>query len=215
MKKITRKIILSLVCLLPVFACKSPPARTGLELAMLREIEESKTERDVFVIETDFGEIVILLIRKTARNHVSKFNDLANNGFFDGLSFHLIQPGLLIHGGDINSRDDDSSNDGFGDPGFTLNAEISAPHIPGSVGLAHPADNPNGGNSQFYICLTRMPKLDGRYTVFGQVVEGMEVVRKISRVPIDENGRPLEKVIMKRVFIDRRVITPLPVPPLS
>ena len=211
MKAIVWKIILAALCVLPVFACKPPPARIGIELAVIRDIEEQKSERDVMVIDTDFGEIVILLKRKAARNHANKFKDLAKQGFFDGLAFHLIQPGLLIQGGDINSADDDPTNDGFGDPGFTLKAEISAPHIPGSVGLAHPENDPDGGNSHFYICLTQMPKLDGRYTVFGQVVEGIDTIKKISQVPVDENGRPLKKVVMKRVYMDRRVVAPLPI----
>lgn len=211
MKAILWKIILAALCVLPVFACKPPPARTGIELAIIRDIEERKSERDVMVIDTDFGEIVIILNRKAARNHANKFKDLADRGFFDGLTFHLIQPGLLIQGGDINSADDDPTNDGFGDPGFILKAEISAPHFPGSVGLAHPENDPDGGNSQFYICLTPMPKLDGRYTVFGQVVEGMDTVKKISQVPVDENGQPLKKVVMERVYMDRRVVAPLPI----
>jgi cyclophilin family peptidyl-prolyl cis-trans isomerase len=181
-------------------------------MAVVRDIQAQKSERDVMVIDTDFGEILIVFKMEAARNHATKFKQLAGQGFFDGLAFHQIQPGRLIMGGDINSRDDDPSNDGYGDPGFTLMAETPTPHIPGSVGLAHPVDEPNAGNSQFYICLTSMPKLDGRYTVFGQVVEGMDVARKVSQVPIDENGRPLKKVIMKRVYIDRRVVAPLPVP---
>ena len=211
MKAILWKIILAALCLLPVLACKPPPARTAIELAVLRDIEDQTIERDVLVIDTDFGEIVIVLNRKAARQHANKFKDLAEQGFFDGLAFHQIQPGLLIQGGDANSADDDPTNDGFGDPGFTLEAEIAAPHIPGSVGLAHPENNPNSGNSQFYICLTMMPKLDGRYTVFGQVVEGMETVLKISQVPVDENGRPLKKVVMERVYMDKRVVAPLPI----
>ncbi len=211
MKAIVWKIILAALCVLPVTSCKPPPARSGLELAIIRDIEEQKSERDVMVIDTDFGEIVIILSRKAARNHANKFKDLADRGFFDGLTFHLIQPGLLIQGGDINSADDDPTNDGFGDPGFTLKAEITAPHIPGSVGLAHPENDLDGGNSQFYICLTQMPKLDGRYTVFGQVVEGMDTVKKISQVPVDENGQPLKKVVMERVYMDRRVVVPLPI----
>ena len=206
------KILLFALCLLPILTCKEPKGRSGLEIAYLRDREENKTERDVMVIETDFGDIIMIFNQQIARNHTVKFKELANRGFFDGLSFHMIQPGLLIQGGDINSRDDDPTDDGFGDPGFTLKAEIGAPHVRGSVGLAHPQDEPDQGNSQFYICLTPMPKLNGRYTVFGQVVEGMETVEKISKVPIDENGRPLKKVVMKRVYIDRRVVALSPLP---
>jgi cyclophilin family peptidyl-prolyl cis-trans isomerase len=209
-----RKIVLFALCLLPVLACKEPKAQSGLEIAYVRDREEQKTERDVMVIETDFGEIMMLFNLQAAKTHSVKFKELANRGFFDGLSFHMIQPGLLIQGGDMNSRDDDPTDDGLGDPGFTLKAEIAMPHVRGSVGLAHPKGEPDLGNSQFYICLTAMPKLNGRYTVFGQVVEGMDTVVKISKVPLDENGRPLKKVVMKRVYIDRRVVA-LSLPPAS
>ncbi len=211
MKAAAWQIILVPLCLLPFAACQPPPARTGIEMAVVRDIQAQKSERDIMVIDTEFGEIVIVFKREAARNHVVKFINLAESGFFDGLTFHQIQPGKLILGGDINTRDDDPTNDGFGDPGFTLKAEIAARHIPGSVGLAHPVDEPDAGNSQFYICLAPMPNLDGRYTVFGQVVEGMDVVRKISQVPVDENGRPLKKVVMERVYKDRRVVAPLPI----
>ena len=163
------------------------------------------TERNVVVIDTEFGEIVILLLRKAAPNTARRFTEEINRGFYDGLAFHYVEPGKLIQGGDINSRDDDPTNDGAGDPGFTLPAEIKAPNIRGSVGLAHPPGEPNKGNTQFYILLRDMPNLDGNYTVFGHVVDGIEVVEKISRVPTDSQGHPLKKVIMKRVYIEKEL----------
>ena len=158
------------------------------------------------------GRVIIELRPDLAPNHVARIKELVREGFYDGLKFHLIQPGKLIQGGDINSRDDDPSNDGLGDPGFFLPAEIKAPHMVGSVGLAHPPDEPNRGNSQFYICLDNMPQLNDRYTVFGQVVEGIRTLRKISQVPLDENGHPRRPVIMEKVRVEKRVAAPVLTP---
>ena len=158
------------------------------------------------LIETDFGKIVILPLKEAAERHVREITNMINRGFYDGLAFHYVEPGKLIQGGDVNSRDDDPSNDGAGDPGFTISPEINAPNLIGSVGLAHPPGEPEKGNSQFYILLRDMPELNGRYTVFGTVVEGMSVVEKISKVPTDDEGHPLKKVVMKRVYIEERFI---------
>ncbi|OGG05445.1 MAG: hypothetical protein A3F83_07860 [Candidatus Glassbacteria bacterium RIFCSPLOWO2_12_FULL_58_11] len=177
-----------------------------MELANFRDYEAQKRDRDVFVIDTDYGEIVILPLAEAAKNHVRKFTDQINLGFYDGLAFHHIEPGKLIQGGDVNSRDDDPSNDGSGDPGYFLDPEIKLPNLRGSVGLAHPPGETTKGNSQFYILLADEPNLNGRYTVFGTVVQGLDVVDKISRLPAGEHGQPLKKVVMKRVYIEKRFV---------
>ena len=187
-------------------SCGQTPPRRGMELAQIRDREAQKRNRDVIVIETDFGKIVILPLKEVAEKHVREIGNMIKRGFYDGLAFHYVEPGKLIQGGDVNSRDDDPTNDGAGDPGFTIQPEINAPNRIGCVGLAHPPGEPEKGNSQFYILLRNMPELDGHYTVFGTVVEGMSVVRKISEVPTDAQGRPLEKVIMKRVYIEERFV---------
>ena len=187
-------------------SCGQTPPRRGMELAQIREMEAQKRNRDVIVIETDFGKIAILPLKEAAEKHVREIGNLIKRGFYDGLAFHYVEPGKLIQGGDVNSRDDDPTNDGAGDPGFSIQPEINASHFIGSVGLAHPPGEPDKGNSQFYILLRNMPELDGRYTVFGTVVEGMSVVKKISEVPTDAEGRPLEKVIMKRVYLEERFV---------
>jgi len=187
-------------------SCGQTPPRRGVELAQIRDVEAQRRNRDVFVIETDFGKIVILPLKEAAERHVREITNMINRGFYDGLAFHYVEPGKLIQGGDVNSRDDDPSNDGAGDPGFTISPEINAPNLIGSVGLAHPPGEPEKGNSQFYILLRDMPELNGRYTVFGTVVEGMSVVEKISKVPTDDEGHPLKKVVMKRVYIEERFI---------
>jgi len=196
--------LLATLCLW--LSCGQAPPRRGIELAQIRDIEAQKRDRDVIVIDTDFGKIVILPLKEAAKNHVREISNLIKRGFYDGLAFHYVEPGKLIQGGDINSRDDDPTNDGAGDPGFTIKPEINAPNFAGNVGLAHPPGEPEKGNSQFYILLKDMHELNGRYTVFGTVVDGMSVVKKISEVPTDAEGRPLEKVIMKRIYIKERFV---------
>ena len=186
-------------------SCYQPPARTGAEISARYQQEQNKKMRQVMVIDTNYGEILVMLNSAAAREHANTFKDLAENGFFNGLTFHYVEKDKIIQGGDVNSRDDDPSNDGFGEPGFTIKPEVSAKHQAGSVGLAHPPGEPELGNSQFYICLQPMPELDGRYTVFGQVVQGLDVVRDISRLPTDENGHPLKRVEMK-VYMDERML---------
>lgn len=196
--------LLATVCLL--LSCGQSPPRRGFELAQIRDFEAQKRNREVIVIDTDFGKIVILPLKEAAATHAREISNMIKRGYYDGLAFHYVEPGKLIQGGDINSRDDDPTNDGAGDPGFTIKPEINAPNIIGSVGLAHPPGEPDKGNSQFYILLRNMPELDGRFTVFGAVVEGLSVVKKISEVPTDAEGRPLEKVIMKKVYVEERFV---------
>ena len=196
--------LLATLCLW--LSCGQAPPRRGMELAQIRDIEAQKRDRDVIVIDTDFGKIVILPLKEAANNTAREISNMIKRGFYDGLAFHYVEPGKLIQGGDINSRDDDPTNDGAGDPGFTIRPEINAPNLIGSVGLAHPPGELEKGNSQFYILLRDMPELNNRYTVFGTVVDGMSVVKKISEVPTDSEGRPLEKVLMKQVYIKERFI---------
>jgi cyclophilin family peptidyl-prolyl cis-trans isomerase len=104
---------------------------------------------------------------------VNNFVYLAKAGFYDGLTFHRVEPGFVIQGGDPNGN-------GTGGSGQKLKAEFNARHhIEGTVAMAR-AQDPDSGDSQFYICLAPAPFLDNNYTVFGQVVEGMDIVHKIS-----------------------------------
>ncbi|MEA1997412.1 MAG: peptidylprolyl isomerase [Gemmatimonadota bacterium] len=196
-------VVLSALSFCP--GCRETPPRSGMQMAQIRDHEAQKKERDVIVIETDLGDIVILPATP-AKKTIRKIKELVDQGFYNGLTFHYVEQGSMIQGGDMNTRDDDPTNDGAGDPGFILEAEEGAPNMMGGVGLAHPPGEPNAGNSQFYILLKDRPELNGRYTVFGFVVEGLDVVNKISRVQSDENGRPLENVRMKQVYVEKRFV---------
>ncbi len=170
----------------------------------------SKTQgQEVAVIETNMGNIVIRFYDQDAPKTVANFKKLARAGFYDGTTFHRVIPGFVIQGGDPNSKDSDRSNDGQGGPGYTIAAEITRPHVRGAVAMARLPDNVNpkreSSGSQFFIDLTDLPSLDrGGYTVFGEVIEGMDVVDKIAAVERDGRDNPIKPVVMKKVAIQTR-----------
>jgi peptidyl-prolyl cis-trans isomerase B (cyclophilin B) len=130
------------------------------------------------ILDTDRGVIVIEFYPAVAPKTVENFETLAKKGFYNGLTFHRVVPGFVVQGGD-------PKGDGSGGPGYDVPAEISPAekHLRGSVATARLGDavNPDrkSSGSQFYICLEPQPGLDGQYTVFGGVIEGMAVVDKI------------------------------------
>ncbi len=130
------------------------------------------------VIHTEKGNIKLKLHAKEAPLSVTNFIQLAKGGFYNGLTFHRVEPGFVVQGGD-------PSGDGTGGPGYTIPAEIGMKHIEGALAYARTGDQVNpkreSSGSQFYITLAATPFLDGAYTVFGQTTEGMDVVKKISR----------------------------------
>jgi peptidylprolyl isomerase/peptidyl-prolyl cis-trans isomerase B (cyclophilin B) len=118
------------------------------------------------------GEIRIELYPEDAPKHVESFVTLSKKGFYNGLTFHRVEPGFVAQGGDPKGN-------GTGGPGYTLKAEFNQrKHVRGTLAMARSQD-PDSAGSQFYICFAPAPFLDGKYTVFGQVVQGMEVVDKI------------------------------------
>ncbi|CUS77364.1 peptidyl-prolyl cis-trans isomerase B (cyclophilin B) [Candidatus Kryptonium thompsonii] len=176
-------------------------------LFLIPNPQEKTKEKEVVVIETKFGNIVIELFDDVAPKHAENFKKLAREGFYNGTTFHRVIPDFVIQGGDPLSKDKDRNNDGRGGPGYTLPAEIKMPHKRGFVGAARQPDNVNpekrSNGSQFYICLKDLPHLDGNYTVFGRVIEGMDVVDKIAQVPRDKRDNPIEKVEMKKVYLKK------------
>ncbi len=130
------------------------------------------------LIKTPKGDIRIEFFPNDAPNHVAAFIELARKGFYDGTKFHRVVPGFVVQGGDPLSKADDPMV-GTGGPGYRLKAEFNArKHLDGTLAMARSAD-PDSAGSQFYICLGPQPALDGQYTVFGQVIGGMDVVRAI------------------------------------
>jgi cyclophilin family peptidyl-prolyl cis-trans isomerase len=126
------------------------------------------------IIEMDAGKITIELYEKDAPGTVANFVKLAKRGFYDGLTFHRVVPGFVVQGGD-------PKGDGSGGPGYQIKGEFnSRKHVTGTVAMARSA-SPDSAGSQFYITLAPQPFLDNKYSVFGQVLEGMDVVMKIKR----------------------------------
>jgi peptidylprolyl isomerase/peptidyl-prolyl cis-trans isomerase B (cyclophilin B) len=135
------------------------------------------------IIETDRGKLTLELLPDVAPKTVARFGELVRKGFYNGLTFHRVAPKFLIQGGD-------PAGDGTGGSGQKIRAEFNEKkHVRGTVGMARTRD-PDSADSQFYICLEPQPFLDGKYTVFGQVVEGLEVLGKIQ-----------ENDVMRRVWV--------------
>lgn len=150
----------------------------------------------IAVVETNMGTFSFKFYPDVAPQTVKSFIDLAKKGFYDGLIFHRVIDGFMIQGGDPKGT-------GTGGPGYTLKAEFSdKKHVAGTVSMAR-ANDPDSAGSQFFICLAPAPHLDGQYTVFGQVIDGMDVVSAIGKVKTDSRDRPLEDVVMKKVTIQK------------
>jgi cyclophilin family peptidyl-prolyl cis-trans isomerase len=183
-------------------------------------------------IETDFGTMKVMLYNSTPK-HRDNFIKLVKEGFYDGLLFHRVINGFMIQGGDPDSKDAPKGKVlGQGGPGYTIAAEIGAPHLKGTLAAARTGGEGNpfkqSSGSQFYLVqgtvqtveqlkavegrmgitynseqrrlyteIGGTPALDGDYTVFGEVVEGLEVIDKIAAVRTDRTSRPLKDVVMK------------------
>ncbi len=164
------------------------------DFAEMVAAQQSKENKMIATIETNKGTFSFALFSEDAPNTVASFVDLARKGFYDGTIFHRVVPGFVIQGGDPTGT-------GMGGPGYTIKAEFNKrKHVAGTVAMARTAD-PDSAGSQFYVCLAPAPNLDGSYTVFGQVVEGMDAVQAIGVVATDRDDRPLEKIAIKKVSI--------------
>ena len=155
------------------------------------------------VIETSMGNITVEFFPDRAPGHVRQFLRLASSGVYDGTAFHRIVKGFVIQGGHMPTRRGplDEQQQGFV---RNLQPEFNAtPHDRGIVSMARLGDDPASGSSSFFIVLARTPSLDGKYTVFGRVVSGMDVIEKIEAVPL--NGEePVTRIEVSRVTVDRK-----------
>ena len=158
----------------------SMPANTADRVDMYSappemQIDPGKTY--VATISTAKGDIVVQLDAAAAPKTVNNFVFLAREGFYNGLTFHRVEPGFVIQGGD-------PAGTGGGGPGYKVEAEIGLPHVDGAIATARTGDNVNperlSSGSQFYITLGPQQSLDGQYTVFGRVTEGMDLTRAIA-----------------------------------
>jgi peptidyl-prolyl cis-trans isomerase B (cyclophilin B) len=188
-----KNIFLVVFCLLALCGCKGLNQTLATEKKMTKNFKEP-TQSTVdpnksyeAIIETDKGNIRVKLFAKEAPLSVTNFIQLAKGGFYEGLTFHRVEPGFVIQGGD-------PSGDGTGGPGYTVPAEIGKPHLEGALAWARTGDEVNpqrrSSGSQFYITLAPTPFLDSGYTVFGQTIEGMDVVKQIRR------GDKIKKIVI-------------------
>jgi len=174
-------------------------AQTASQEIPLANRQLSSREEFVATIQVmrgdeSLGSIEIRLFEKYAPRHVRNFVRLAEKGFYDGTRFHRVQKNNFIQGGDPLSRDDNPANDGTGGPGYTLPMEKNdKKHTRGTVAMAAVGDKSSG--SQFVIDLTDKPNWDGKYTVFGHVIAGLDVADAISEAE-NRNENPTTPHVM-------------------
>ncbi len=170
-------------------------------------IKANMTPSDsVAILKTSLGNITLEFFPNAAPKHVNSFLNLSKSGFYDGTIFHRIVKDFVIQGGDPTTKDSNQSRDrwGTGGPNFTLNAEFNdIPHQKGILSMARTSD-PNSAGSQFFIVTKDARFLDNQYTVFGKVIDGMDVVDKIAALntnpsdqPIDADKAKIEKIIVE------------------
>ncbi|MBC7391093.1 MAG: peptidylprolyl isomerase [Opitutaceae bacterium] len=173
---------------------------------------------NLITISTSLGSFTLLLFDETPK-HKANFIKLTNEKYYDSTSFHRIIDGFMIQGGDPNSKDKDPNNDGAGGPGYTIPAEFNTKytHVKGAVAAARMGDQVNpakeSSGSQFYIVENNEGThfLDNNYTVFGQVIAGIDVVEKIAVQQKDGRDRPLNdiKMSVKNQLVKKKKITKL------
>lgn len=161
---------------------------------------------NVYTVHTTSGDFTILLHEKQTPHHAERFDSFVRQGLYNGVLFHRVVPGFVIQTGDPSTAKAGTprSRYGFGGTGTTIQAEIDPElkHLRGAVAMArgpglHTAD------SQWYICLKDLPHLDGLFTVFGEVVDGMEAVDSIASVKTDLNEIPIEPVRIDSISVIR------------
>lgn len=189
-----KNILVVLISFVILFSCK-----TGQEI----DVPLPEPKEDIIELETTYGKMYIWLYKATPL-HRENFLKLSKEGFFNQTTFHRIIPNFMIQGGDPLSKDTDPTNDGTGGPGYTIPNEIrdSIKHDKGSLAAARLSDNVNpskaSSGSQFYISVSKTgtAQLDGKYTVFGEVMKGVEYADEIVKQPRDNIDRPNSDIKM-------------------
>jgi peptidyl-prolyl cis-trans isomerase B (cyclophilin B) len=166
----------------------------------------SMNSQDVAVIRTSAGEMVVQFWTDAAPNTIENFKKLARSGFYDGTIFHRIVKGFMIQGGDPNTKDPaKESRYGEGGPGYKIKAEFNDhSHERGVISMARETD-PDSAGSQFFICLGNVRRLDHKYTTFGKLIKGDDVLEKIGNTPVimanGEMSKPTERVTVESIKI--------------
>jgi len=157
----------------------------------------NNTTKNIMKVETNMGTFKIKMYPEEAPKTVAHLKELAAKGFYDGIIFHRIIAGFVIQGGDPTGT-------GMGGSGTSIPDEFNNKLKHGKKGMVAMANSgrPNSQDSQFYITLAPLEFLDGKYTVFGEVIEGMDVIDKIGAVATGANDRPVNDVKMLKVTLE-------------
>ena len=161
---------------------------------------------EVAVIHTSEGDMTVKFWNEAAPETIANFKKLARAGFYNGTTFHRIVKGFMIQGGDPNTKDPAKENSyGEGTAGYTIKAEFNKHgHDRGVISMAR-EDAPDSASSQFFICLAPTHRLDGKYTTFGKVIKGEDVLDKIGDTPTvmqsGERSKPVRRITIERIDI--------------
>jgi len=183
--------ILFVVVLMGVYFYTSRPSTPGVNLPTSAPNTSSSSSNRIAIIDTSMGTMEFELFEDKAPITTSHFIDLAQRGFYNGLTFHRVVKGFVIQGGDPTGT-------GTGGSGKTIPDEIVPELKHDSIGVLSMANaGPNTGDSQFFITLAPEPHLDGKYSIFGKLIKGQDVLLAIGSVPVDAKDKPLTPVTMK------------------
>ncbi|HEU0177787.1 MAG TPA: peptidylprolyl isomerase [Blastocatellia bacterium] len=207
--KIIKNIFIAFLLGVFAFACSNNTAEnnsSSLKMPTPKVAGPPVYDDEVAVFETDYGSFKIALYPDVAPRHVENFKKLIRDKFYDGTGFHRVQPDFFIQGGDPQTRGGGNREKwGQGEPNQPkVPAEFSTrPFARGTVGMARTPD-PNSASSQFFICIRPNPTWDGQYTVFGEVIQGLNIVQIISNVPTDGNEKVRDLPVIKRAYLEKR-----------
>ncbi|MBL7127961.1 MAG: peptidylprolyl isomerase [Ignavibacteria bacterium] len=172
---------------------KTETTQTQERKDTLKEKDEKKSDSDLVLMETSMGDIKIKLFMDKAPITAGNFKELIEQGFYDGIIFHRVIDDFMIQGGDPTGT-------GTSGSGKTIPDEFGEGLKHNKKGILSMANSgPNTGTSQFFITLVPTPHLDGKHAIFGEVIEGMDVVEKIRKVKTDARDKPVEDVVMDKV----------------
>ena len=205
------KKAINIMILLPIFfsGCNKQEKVEPIALKATNKVE-SKPLKEVGIISTQFGDMVVEFYERAAPKHVESFKLHAKSGYYNGTIFHRVIPGFMIQGGDLNTKGENKSIYGQGghaakfygigkedNPStWDIPAEFNdIKHTLGILSMARTSD-PNSAGSQFFICAGDASHLDAQYTVFGKVIEGLGIIDKIVNLPRDNRDNPINRIEM-------------------
>lgn len=201
--------ILVLVLIVWYFGFRKAPVanKTGVDVKNTTSQKENQAVQNnnnmpIVTLKTSQGDIKVELFKNDAPKTVENFIKLSKEGFYNKTRFHRVIKDFMIQGGDPNSKDNDWSNDGMGDPGYKFADEFNGNKLVRGV-LAMANSGPNTNGSQFFIVTAQStPWLDGKHTAFGKVIEGMDVVDKIEALKTYENDNPHGAATVENVIVE-------------